>query len=144
MSCSRSSTLHRARDDQFLLDVDAFESFCLFDVAGWGHESDWVLKNFQGDVDFLISTGFDSYKLDSCGALQDIALYASLIKQTGKSIVVENCHNVSSDFELMMSQWVHVNMLSRAVPPSHYLGLVAPLPPSHSRARGSPSHLASH
>lgn len=36
--------------------------------------------------------GFDSIKLDGCGAQRDLQLYADLFNATGKSILIENCH----------------------------------------------------
>lgn len=54
-------------------------------------EKDWVLANFVGDVDYFVATGFDGYKLDSCGAQKDIALYSALLTHaTTKNITVEN------------------------------------------------------
>jgi hypothetical protein len=47
---------------------------------------------YQGDVDATLDYGFDSIKLDGCGAQRDLTLYASLFNATGKSILIENCH----------------------------------------------------
>jgi len=44
---------------------------------------------YQGDVDALISYGFDSVKLDGCGAQKDIDLWSRLINATGKAILIE-------------------------------------------------------
>jgi hypothetical protein len=47
---------------------------------------------YQGDVDAAIDYGFDSIKLDGCGAQRDLDLYAALFNASGKSILIENCH----------------------------------------------------
>ena len=53
-----------------------------------------LISYFMGDVNNFIYLDFDSYKLDSCGGLQDIQLYQTLLNQTSKKrIVIENCHN---------------------------------------------------
>lgn len=53
-----------------------------------------LVIDFIGDVKTLVELNFDSYKLDSCGGLQDIQLYQSLLNQTSpKRILIENCHN---------------------------------------------------
>jgi hypothetical protein len=54
-------------------------------------------KFYQGDVSALRTFGFDSYKLDGCGAQTDMQLWDDLIKatpaQSGRdAIMVENCH----------------------------------------------------
>ena len=50
------------------------------------------LDCYQGDVDAVMDYGFDSIKLDGCGAQTDLTLYADLFNKTGKSILIENCH----------------------------------------------------
>jgi len=67
-------------------------------TAGWygnncicsDHCSD--ITCYQGDVDAVIAYGFDSIKLDGCGAERDLDTYAALFNATGKSILIENCH----------------------------------------------------
>jgi len=54
-------------------------------------------KFYEGDVQELRDLGFDSYKLDGCGAQTDMQLWDDVIKATpAKSgrdaIMVENCH----------------------------------------------------
>jgi alpha-galactosidase len=49
-------------------------------------------KFYAGDVDALIGFGFDSYKLDGCGAQLDMDKWDELINASGKPIMVENCH----------------------------------------------------
>eukprot|EP00322_Chrysochromulina_rotalis_P014404 CAMPEP_0115844618 /NCGR_PEP_ID=MMETSP0287-20121206/8921_1 /TAXON_ID=412157 /ORGANISM="Chrysochromulina rotalis, Strain UIO044" /LENGTH=438 /DNA_ID=CAMNT_0003298349 /DNA_START=63 /DNA_END=1379 /DNA_ORIENTATION=+ len=54
-------------------------------------------KFYEGDVKALRDFGFDSWKLDGCGAQLDMQLFNDLIKSTPpttgrKDIMVENCH----------------------------------------------------
>lgn len=54
-------------------------------------------KFYQGDVNALREFGFDSWKLDGCGAQLDLQLWNDLIKASApttgrKEIMVENCH----------------------------------------------------
>merc|ERR1712185_344324 len=48
--------------------------------------------NYEGDVNFTHSLGFDGVKIDSCGKQRNMTLYAQLFNQTGRPIVIENCH----------------------------------------------------
>jgi len=48
--------------------------------------------NYEGDVNFTHNLGFDGVKIDSCGAQKNMTLYAQLFNQTGRPIVIENCH----------------------------------------------------
>ena len=50
------------------------------------------LRNYEGDVALTHALGFDGVKIDSCGAQKNMTLYASLFNETGKPIVIENCH----------------------------------------------------
>jgi hypothetical protein len=43
-------------------------------------------------VKSLVNLGFDSVKLDGCGAQLDLQKWSDLINQAGKSILIENCH----------------------------------------------------
>eukprot|EP00602_Paraphysomonas_sp_CaronLab_P000574 CAMPEP_0185023338 /NCGR_PEP_ID=MMETSP1103-20130426/6019_1 /TAXON_ID=36769 /ORGANISM="Paraphysomonas bandaiensis, Strain Caron Lab Isolate" /LENGTH=434 /DNA_ID=CAMNT_0027555893 /DNA_START=39 /DNA_END=1343 /DNA_ORIENTATION=+ len=47
---------------------------------------------YQEDVNALVNLGFDSVKLDGCGAQLDLDKWADLIEKTGHSILIENCH----------------------------------------------------
>lgn len=49
-------------------------------------------KCYNGDAAKLVEFGFDSVKLDGCGAQLDLDLWASLFNASGKSIMIENCH----------------------------------------------------
>mmetsp|Transcript_11084 Transcript_11084/g.18109 ORF Transcript_11084/g.18109 Transcript_11084/m.18109 type:complete len:416 (-) Transcript_11084:142-1389(-) len=47
---------------------------------------------YQEDVNALVAYGFDSVKLDGCGAQLDLQKWSDMINQTGHSILIENCH----------------------------------------------------
>lgn len=47
---------------------------------------------YEQDVKALVGLGFDSVKLDGCGKQLDLQKWSDLIDQTGKSILIENCH----------------------------------------------------
>jgi len=68
-------------------------------TAGWygnncicseQHTSD--SKYYKGDVNAMYQYGFDSIKLDGCGAQTDLQQYYDLMNATGKPITIENCH----------------------------------------------------
>ncbi len=51
------------------------------------------ISHFQGDVKAFRAFNFDSYKLDSCGGENDIALWYNLLNSSGRAVTIENCHN---------------------------------------------------
>jgi len=59
-------------------------------------------KYYQGDVNALVGYGFDGVKLDGCGVQLDLDLYYNLVNDSGRPIVIENCHwgdNQLPDFQ---------------------------------------------
>jgi len=48
---------------------------------------------FAGDVAATLDFGFGSLKIDSCGNERNMTEYARLFNQSGKAVVLENCHN---------------------------------------------------
>ena len=66
--------------------------------AGWylngckcGERSEHTI-NYEGDVRSLAAFGFDDVKIDGCGAQRNMTLYAELMRETGKTFTIENCH----------------------------------------------------
>jgi len=55
-------------------------------------EPDAKTKCYAGDAAALLEFGFDSVKLDGCGAQLDLDLWERLFNQSGKPIMIENCH----------------------------------------------------
>lgn len=69
-------------------------------IPGWYgnncHCKETVCKDrkcFEGDVKATIDFGFESIKLDGCGVERNVTLFAELLNQTGKPVMIENCHN---------------------------------------------------
>eukprot|EP00039_Didymoeca_costata_P021705 m.345237 g.345237 ORF g.345237 m.345237 type:complete len:764 (+) comp25973_c0_seq1:95-2386(+) len=56
---------------------------------------DWP-PQMHGDVNAVVSLGFDGLKLDSCGPSQDLAEWAMLLNKTGKPVLLENCFDNAS------------------------------------------------
>eukprot|EP00038_Savillea_parva_P009236 m.182183 g.182183 ORF g.182183 m.182183 type:complete len:444 (+) comp15463_c0_seq1:267-1598(+) len=50
-------------------------------------------KCFEGDVKATLDYGFTSIKLDGCGCVKNITLYAELFNASGVEVMLENCHN---------------------------------------------------
>jgi len=51
-----------------------------------------VRKNYEGDIMRLHEYGFDSVKIDGCGAQVNQTFYAELMRATGRNYTIENCH----------------------------------------------------
>ena len=63
------------------------------------------IECFAGDVNATLNLGFDSYKIDGCGAQRDIELWAALfnhsiiargggdLNQSLQGMMIENCHD---------------------------------------------------
>jgi alpha-galactosidase len=58
-------------------------------ICGESHATE---KFYEGDVAAMHEFGFDSIKLDGCGAQLDMELWYETMQKTGKAYVVENCH----------------------------------------------------
>lgn len=66
-----------------------------------------TLECFAGDINATVSFGFDSYKIDGCGAQRDIELWANMFNHSltvkhGQSpsqagMMIENCHDGDGD-----------------------------------------------
>lgn len=51
------------------------------------------LKFYEGDVKATVAYGFDSIKLDGCGAQKNVSLWSKLFKKYKPSgVLIENCH----------------------------------------------------
>ena len=69
--------------------------------------------NYEGDVRNLHDLNFDAVKLDGCGAQRNLTKYAQLMKQSGKSYAIENCHwgrcTDSDDSSCPTQEWCPFN-----------------------------------
>jgi len=67
-------------------------------TAGWYanncacREVTVIEEMYEEDVKALLAYGFDATKLDGCGQEMDLDKWASLLNQTGRPIMIENCH----------------------------------------------------
>jgi hypothetical protein len=72
-------------------------------------ERQGLMQNYEGDVRQLNALGFDSVKLDGCGAQRNMTLYADLMQKTGKGFEIENCHwgrcNSGDDSSCPTADW---------------------------------------
>ena len=50
------------------------------------------LTNYEGDVNALVKYNFDGVKIDGCGKMNNMTLYASLMMKSNKTFAIENCH----------------------------------------------------
>ncbi len=67
-------------------------------AAGWylngckcGERTE-IAANYAGDIRSLHAFGFDSVKIDGCGAQRNQTHYAELMAATGRGFTIENCH----------------------------------------------------
>mmetsp|Transcript_2696 Transcript_2696/g.4600 ORF Transcript_2696/g.4600 Transcript_2696/m.4600 type:complete len:432 (-) Transcript_2696:53-1348(-) len=67
-------------------------------TAGWYgnncicREGKAVDEMYAGDVKALTAFGFDGIKLDGCGKQLDLDKWSTLLNQTGRPVMIENCH----------------------------------------------------
>ena len=67
-------------------------------TAGWYlngctcPEKEVIDSMYDKDVAALVAFGFDAIKLDNCGAQHDLDKWAGLINETGRKVMIENCH----------------------------------------------------
>ena len=51
-----------------------------------------TLDCYAGDARAIYAWGFDSLKLDNCGAQKDLTVWEQELSATGRSFVIESCH----------------------------------------------------
>ena len=74
----------------------------------------------QGSVQMLVDQGWDGVKFDSCSQFHNLTRWAQLINQTGRPILIENCHQ--GGYTPGMEQWQgYIKNVSGGY--SHFLGL---------------------
>lgn len=56
------------------------------------YEDDEIYDHYVGDVQMLVENGFDGVKVDACGQYRDMALFARLLNESGRQVMLENCH----------------------------------------------------
>ena len=60
--------------------------------CAYGGEQNNSRANYEGDVASLNHFGFDGVKLDGCGKMTNMTLYARLQEASGRPMLVEACH----------------------------------------------------
>lgn len=67
-------------------------------TAGWYHNNCWCAdhvteeKYYERDAQAIAGFGFDSVKFDGCGKQMDLDLWAKKLNETGRPVLIENCH----------------------------------------------------
>eukprot|EP01065_Artemidia_motanka_P016279 TRINITY_DN1_c0_g1_i5.p2 TRINITY_DN1_c0_g1~~TRINITY_DN1_c0_g1_i5.p2 ORF type:complete len:436 (+),score=164.51 TRINITY_DN1_c0_g1_i5:64-1371(+) len=51
-----------------------------------------IATHMKGSVKALVGYGYDGLKLDGCGEFLNLTWWAELINETGRPILIENCH----------------------------------------------------
>ena len=52
-----------------------------------------VSRVYRASVEALTAAEFDSLKMDACSQFKNLSLWSSLLSQTGRPVLVENCGN---------------------------------------------------
>ncbi|KAL1519778.1 hypothetical protein AB1Y20_023286 [Prymnesium parvum] len=55
-------------------------------------DPDAILEHYVEDVRMIVDYGFDGVKVDACGQYLDMRLWARLLNETGRQVLLENCH----------------------------------------------------
>jgi len=55
-------------------------------------QSNWP-PQMHGDVNTIVSLGYDGVKIDGCGPSHNLMEWSTFLNQTGKPIMIENCHD---------------------------------------------------
>ena len=72
------------------LHVGWYDNNC---ICGEHHEdATQVALDVSGDVAFVAAMGFDGLKADGCGPGRDLPALARQLNQTGRQVLLENCH----------------------------------------------------
>eukprot|EP01064_Diplonema_japonicum_P019403 TRINITY_DN28110_c0_g1_i1.p1 TRINITY_DN28110_c0_g1~~TRINITY_DN28110_c0_g1_i1.p1 ORF type:complete len:430 (+),score=32.88 TRINITY_DN28110_c0_g1_i1:54-1343(+) len=56
------------------------------------HDEIYIEKHMQKSAEAVALNGFDSVKLDGCGQFRNLTWWAKLLNETGRPIMIENCH----------------------------------------------------
>ena len=54
--------------------------------------SSYIANHMQQTVKAIVGAGFDGVKLDSCGQFNNLTWWGQLLNETGRSVMIENCH----------------------------------------------------
>jgi len=56
------------------------------------YDDEMVEKVMQSSVRMLIEQGWDAVKFDSCSQFHNLSRWSELINQTGRAVLIEQCH----------------------------------------------------
>ena len=56
------------------------------------NDHSYITKHMEQSVKAIAEAGFDGVKLDNCGQFRDLTWWAKLMNETGRAILIENCH----------------------------------------------------
>jgi hypothetical protein len=82
-------------------------------------EGEMIDRVMRGSVRMLAEQGWDGVKFDSCSQFHNLSRWAELINETGRPVLIENCHQ--GGFTPGMRQWQ--GYLTNGTSYSHYLGM---------------------
>ncbi|KAJ9455014.1 Alpha-galactosidase [Diplonema papillatum] len=74
------------------LKVGWYMNNCICAEHEFGSNASYVEKHMQQSVAALAAYEFDGVKLDDCGEFHNLTWWAQLLNQTGRPIMIENCH----------------------------------------------------
>jgi hypothetical protein len=72
--------------------VGFYENNCICAENDEFYGEDHMNQHYAGDVQDMVTYGYDSVKLDGCGPFTDLELYQQLLNETGAYYLIENCH----------------------------------------------------
>lgn len=78
-------------------------------------------KVMRGSVRMLAEQGWDGVKFDSCSQFHNLTRWAELINQTGRPVLIENCHQGA--FTPGIRQWQAYTKNASSGGYAHFLGM---------------------
>ena len=98
------------------LRVDWYMNNCICGEGGARLDPSQVARDTEGDVRMLAKAGFDGVKADGCGPGRDLPRLAALLNQTGRPVLIENCHYYKASSAGAMPSGAHPDRLNRIWP----------------------------
>ena len=66
---------------------------CICGENQWRGNTTWEQVIYEGTVNAIAAWGFDGVKIDSCSEFTNMTKWSQLFAATGRSMLLENCHN---------------------------------------------------
>ena len=83
----------REKNNDLPWQVGFYINNCICAENMWRGDNTRELVMFEGTVKAIALWDFDGVKIDSCSEFSNMTRWAALFAATGKSFVLENCHN---------------------------------------------------